>query len=90
MSAPGLSLIWVRKRTVAKARSWPGAGDPSVNFIAREPSLGALVVTGRFRARISKSWLVRLGQERVLRTVRFRRPSLRPTSHATGPGQWQT
>ena len=23
MSAPGLSLIWVRKRTVAKARSWP-------------------------------------------------------------------
>ena len=23
MSAPGLSLIWVRKRTVAKARFWP-------------------------------------------------------------------
>lgn len=28
MSAPGLSLIWVRKRTVAKARSWPGPGLP--------------------------------------------------------------
>lgn len=51
---------------------WLGAGDPSVNFIAREPSLGALVVAGQFRARKSKSWLVRLGQKPVFAYGGFR------------------
>ena len=71
MSAPGLSLMRVRKRTVAKARSWPSAGASSANFIVRQPSFRSRVPKGRFRASNSESWRARLGHQLPLTKGNF-------------------